>query len=114
LTAFDELVEAYTEQAKGLLEGGADILLVETIFDTANSKAALFAIEELFLKENFTCPVFVSGTIVDKSGRTLSGQTTEAFLISVSHANPMWYVQFHIFILENTLIFKGDSILLCI
>lgn len=89
-TAFDELVEAYTEQAKGLLEGGADVLLVETIFDTANSKAALFAIEELFRKEKFTCPVFVSGTIVDKSGRTLSGQTTEAFLISVSHGNPMW------------------------
>lgn len=86
---FDELVEAYTEQAKGLLEGGADVLLVETIFDTANSKAALFAIEELFRKEKFTCPVFVSGTIVDKSGRTLSGQTTEAFLISVSHGNPM-------------------------
>lgn len=92
LTAFDELVEAYTEQAKGLLEGGADVLLVETIFDTANSKAALFAIEELFRKEKFTCPVFVSGTIVDKSGRTLSGQTTEAFLISVSHGNPMWSV----------------------
>lgn len=85
-------MEAYTEQAKGLLEGGADVLLVETIFDTANSKAALFAIEELFRKEKFTCPVFVSGTIVDKSGRTLSGQTTEAFLISVSHGNPMWSV----------------------
>lgn len=90
--AFDELVEAYTEQAKGLLEGGVDVLLVETIFDTANSKAALFAIEELFRKVKFTCPVFVSGTIVDKSGRTLSGQTTEAFLISVSHGNPMWSV----------------------
>lgn len=85
-------MEAYTEQAKGLLEGGVDVLLVETIFDTANSKAALFAIEELFRKEKFTCPVFVSGTIVDKSGRTLSGQTTEAFLISVSHGNPMWLV----------------------
>ncbi|XP_052767576.1 methionine synthase-like isoform X2 [Mya arenaria] len=86
---FDELVEAYTEQAKGLLDGGADVLLVETIFDTANSKAALFAIEELFKVENRSCPIFVSGTIVDKSGRTLSGQTTEAFLISVSHSEPM-------------------------
>ncbi|XP_033734273.1 methionine synthase-like [Pecten maximus] len=86
---FDELVSAYTEQARGLLEGGADVLLVETIFDTANSKAALFAIEELFEKENRSCPIFVSGTIVDKSGRTLSGQTTEAFIISVSQAKPM-------------------------
>ncbi|KAK3092953.1 hypothetical protein FSP39_009305 [Pinctada imbricata] len=86
---FDELVDAYTEQARGLLEGGADVLLVETIFDTANSKAALFAIEDLFRKEQCFCPVFISGTIVDKSGRTLSGQTTEAFLISVSHSNPL-------------------------
>ncbi|XP_065059051.1 methionine synthase-like isoform X2 [Rhopilema esculentum] len=86
---FDQLVEAYTEQAKGLLDGGADVLLVETIFDTANAKAALFAIETLFDSEYARVPVFVSGTIVDKSGRTLSGQTTEAFLISVSHVNPM-------------------------
>jgi len=86
---FDQLVEAYTEQARGLLDGGADILLVETIFDTANAKAALFAIENLFESEYSRVPVFVSGTIVDKSGRTLSGQTTEAFLISVGHARPM-------------------------
>ncbi|CAC5380518.1 metH [Mytilus coruscus] len=86
---FDELVDAYYEQAKGLLDGGADVLLIETIFDTANSKAAIFAVNKLFQTENIECPVFISGTIVDKSGRTLSGQTTEAFIISVSHANPM-------------------------
>lgn len=86
---FDELVEAYREQARGLLDGGVDVLLVETIFDTANSKAALFAIENLFEKEYERVPIFVSGTIVDKSGRTLSGQTTEAFVSSVEHANPL-------------------------
>lgn len=86
---FDELCIAYTEQAKGLLDGGSDVLLVETIFDTANSKAALFALEKLFESEYERVPVFVSGTIVDKSGRTLSGQTTEAFVISVSHVKPM-------------------------
>ncbi|MCL4137871.1 UNVERIFIED_CONTAM: hypothetical protein GTU68_047179, partial [Idotea baltica] len=85
---FDELVESYTEQARGLLEGGVDILLVETIFDTANSKAALFAIQTLFEGSFEPVPVFVSGTIVDKSGRTLSGQLGEAFVISISHANP--------------------------
>ncbi|KAJ8309214.1 hypothetical protein KUTeg_014088 [Tegillarca granosa] len=89
LSISPSLVAAYSEQARGLLDGGADVLLVETIFDTANSKAALFAISELFEKENRSCPVFVSGTIVDKSGRTLSGQTTEAFVISVSHAKPI-------------------------
>ncbi|XP_057364717.1 methionine synthase-like [Daphnia carinata] len=86
---FDELVDAYTTQARALLDGGADILLVETIFDTANAKAALFAIENLFEKEYSRVPVMVSGTIVDKSGRTLSGQTGEAFVISVSHSNPL-------------------------
>ncbi|EDO35691.1 predicted protein [Nematostella vectensis] len=86
---FDELVDAYTEQARGLLDGGVDVLLVETIFDTANAKAALFAIDQLFEKEYSPVPVFVSGTIVDKSGRTLSGQTTESFVISVSHSSPM-------------------------
>ncbi|XP_078504700.1 methionine synthase [Lissotriton helveticus] len=86
---FDELVEAYAEQARGLLDGGADILLVETIFDTANSKAALFAIQKLFEEEYEPKPIFISGTIVDKSGRTLSGQTGEAFVISVSHAEPL-------------------------
>ncbi|XP_058691601.1 methionine synthase isoform X3 [Poecile atricapillus] len=86
---FDELVEAYTEQAKGLLDGGVDILLVETIFDTANAKAALFALQKLFEEEYASRPIFVSGTIVDKSGRTLSGQTGEAFVISVSHSKPL-------------------------
>ncbi|XP_031417587.1 methionine synthase isoform X2 [Clupea harengus] len=87
--SFDELVEAYTEQARGLLDGKVDILLVETIFDTANAKAALFAIDKLFEECYERRPLFISGTIVDKSGRTLSGQTGEAFVISVSHAKPM-------------------------
>uniref|UniRef100_A0A8C0QR79 Methionine synthase n=1 Tax=Chelonoidis abingdonii TaxID=106734 RepID=A0A8C0QR79_CHEAB len=86
---FDELVEAYQEQARGLLDGGVDILLVETIFDTANAKAALFALKKLFEEEYDPRPIFVSGTIVDKSGRTLSGQTGEAFVISVSHSEPL-------------------------
>uniref|UniRef100_A0A8B9SCB6 Methionine synthase n=1 Tax=Apteryx owenii TaxID=8824 RepID=A0A8B9SCB6_APTOW len=86
---FDELVEAYTEQAKGLLDGGVDIMLVETIFDTANAKAALFALQKLFEEEYDPRPIFVSGTIVDKSGRILSGQTGEAFIISVSHSKPL-------------------------
>jgi 5-methyltetrahydrofolate--homocysteine methyltransferase len=76
---------AYKEQVKGLMDGGADLLLVETIFDTLNAKAALFGIQELFDEEGKTLPIMVSGTITDASGRTLSGQTTEAFLISVSH-----------------------------
>ncbi len=83
---FDELAEAYKEQAKGLMDGGADLLLVETIFDTLNAKAALFAIQELFDEREDSLPIMVSGTITDASGRTLSGQTVEAFLISVSHA----------------------------
>lgn len=82
---FDELVEAYTEQTRGLVDGGVDILLVETIFDTLNAKAALFAIESFFEKTGKKLPIMVSGTITDASGRTLSGQTAEAFLISVSH-----------------------------
>ncbi|XP_062938774.1 methionine synthase isoform X2 [Cynocephalus volans] len=86
---FDELVEAYQEQAKGLLDGGVDILLIETIFDTANAKAALFALQNLFEEQYAPRPIFISGTIVDKSGRTLSGQTGEAFVISVSHADPL-------------------------
>uniref|UniRef100_A0A4W6FIV2 Methionine synthase n=1 Tax=Lates calcarifer TaxID=8187 RepID=A0A4W6FIV2_LATCA len=86
---FDELVEAYSEQVRGLLDGGADILLVETIFDTANAKAALFAIDLLFEKSYERKPIFISGTIVDRSGRTLSGQTGEAFVVSVSHAKPL-------------------------
>ncbi|HAC25517.1 MAG TPA: 5-methyltetrahydrofolate--homocysteine methyltransferase [Cytophagales bacterium] len=82
---FDQLKEAYAQQAKALLEGGADLLLVETVFDTLNAKAALFAIQELFDQLGRQVPIMVSGTITDASGRTLSGQTTEAFLVSVSH-----------------------------
>ena len=82
---FDELVEAYTEQVRGLIDGGADILLVETIFDTLNAKAALFAIDQYCEKIGRRMPVMVSGTITDQSGRTLTGQTAEAFLYSVSH-----------------------------
>ncbi len=82
---FDELKVAYFEQAKGLMEGGVDLLLVETIFDTLNAKAALFAIQEVFDELGREVPIMVSGTITDASGRTLSGQTTEAFLTSVSH-----------------------------
>lgn len=84
---FDELKIAYIEQVKGLIAGGADILLVETIFDTLNAKAALVAIQEAFDEVGEELPIMVSGTITDASGRTLSGQTTEAFLISVSHFN---------------------------
>ncbi len=84
--SFDDLVNAYSEQIKGLLDGGADILMVETIFDTLNAKAALFAIDQILEERNLhDFPVMVSGTITDKSGRTLSGQTLEAFLNSVSH-----------------------------
>jgi 5-methyltetrahydrofolate--homocysteine methyltransferase len=82
---FDQLVVAFKEQAKGLIDGGADILLLETITDTLNVKAALFAIQELFEETGKQVPVMVSGTITDASGRILSGQTAEAFLISVSH-----------------------------
>ena len=83
--SFDQLKDAYYTQAKGLVEGGADILLVETIFDTLNAKAALFAIEELFEEIGFKLPLMISGTITDASGRTLSGQTVEAFYISMTH-----------------------------
>jgi 5-methyltetrahydrofolate--homocysteine methyltransferase len=83
--SFDELRDAYYEQAKGLVDGGADILLVETIFDTLNAKAALFAIDLLFEEYGIELPIMVSGTITDASGRTLSGQTAEAFWISISH-----------------------------
>jgi 5-methyltetrahydrofolate--homocysteine methyltransferase len=82
---FDELAKAYKDQAIALIEGGADLLLIETIFDTLNSKAAIYAIMELFEETGNEVPVMVSATITDASGRTLSGQTTEAFLISVSH-----------------------------
>jgi 5-methyltetrahydrofolate--homocysteine methyltransferase len=83
--SFDELAVAFKEQARGLIDGGADVLLLETIIDTLNVKAALFAIQELFDELGRKLPVMVSGTITDASGRTLSGQTTEAFLVSVSH-----------------------------
>jgi len=86
---FDEVAAAYTEQIKGLVDGGVDILLVETIFDTLNAKAALFAIQQYFDNNNLKLPVMISGTITDASGRTLSGQTLEAFYISVLHANPV-------------------------
>ena len=86
---FDDLVSAYATAARGQLDGGADILLVETIFDTLNAKAALFAIDELFASMNARVPVMISGTITDASGRTLSGQTAEAFWTSMSHARPL-------------------------
>jgi len=89
---FDQLAEAYAEQVRGLLDGGSDLILVETIFDTLNAKAALYAIQEVYEERNISLdareggiPIMISGTITDASGRTLSGQTTEAFLISVSH-----------------------------
>lgn len=82
---FDELVNAYKEQVNALMDGGVDILLVETVFDTLNAKAALFAIDEVYNERNTKLPIMISGTITDQSGRTLTGQTTEAFLISVSH-----------------------------
>jgi 5-methyltetrahydrofolate--homocysteine methyltransferase len=82
---FDELVGAYKDQVNALMDGGVDILLVETIFDTLNAKAALFAIDQVFDYRNEKIPIMVSGTITDQSGRTLTGQTTEAFLISLSH-----------------------------
>ena len=87
--SFDALVSDYVESARGLVEGGADILLVETIFDTLNAKAALFAIEKLFAEAGRRWPVMISGTITDASGRTLSGQTTEAFWDSLAHAKPL-------------------------
>jgi len=87
--SFDDLVAGYTEAIRGLLDGGADILMVETIFDTLNAKAALFAIEQYFEQHKVRVPVMISGTITDASGRTLSGQTTEAFWNSLSHAKPL-------------------------
>lgn len=83
--SFDDLRIAYKQQVEALIDGGVDVLLVETIFDTLNAKAALFAIEEVKEERNIDMPIMVSGTITDASGRTLSGQTVEAFLISISH-----------------------------
>ena len=82
---FDALKVAYKEQVIALIDGGVDLLLVETVFDTLNAKAALFSIQEVFGEKGITLPIMVSGTITDQSGRTLTGQTTEAFLISLSH-----------------------------
>jgi len=87
--SFDQLKQTYFDQAKALLEGGVDLLLVETIFDTLNAKAALFAIAEVFEQTGRKVPLMISGTVTDRSGRTLSGQTVEAFLISIAHAQPL-------------------------
>ncbi len=87
---FDEVAGAYYEQIKGLVDGGVDILLIETIFDTLNAKAAIYAIKKYFRDtKQKELPIMISGTITDASGRTLSGQTLEAFYISVSHAKPL-------------------------
>ncbi|MCW2748354.1 MAG: methionine synthase [Nocardioidaceae bacterium] len=86
---FDELADAYLEQANGLVDGGADVLIIETIFDTLNAKAAIFAVETLFEERGRRWPIIISGTITDASGRTLSGQVTEAFWNSVRHARPL-------------------------
>lgn len=83
--SFDDMAKAYKQQVEALIDGGVDILLVETVFDTLNAKAGLFAIQEVFEERNMQLPIMVSGTITDASGRTLSGQTAEAFLISLSH-----------------------------
>src|SRR5204862_2038525 len=87
--SYDELVAAYTEAIGGLVEGGADMLLVETVFDTLNAKAALFAIDSYFEEHSISLPLIVSGTTTDASGGPLSGQTPEAFWDSVRHANPL-------------------------
>ncbi len=86
---FDEVATAYEEQIKGLIDGGVDILLIETIFDTLNAKAAIYAIKKYFRENGKEIPIMISGTITDASGRTLSGQTLEAFYISVMHAKPL-------------------------
>src|SRR5437763_10482904 len=86
---FDQLKQTYFDQAKALVEGGVDLLLIETIFDTLNAKAALFAIAEVFEEARKKLPLIISGTVTDRSGRTLSGQTVEAFLISIAHAQPL-------------------------
>lgn len=85
--SYDDLVEAYSQQVHALIDGGCDILLVETVFDTLNAKAALFAIDQVQSEKGTDLPIMVSGTITDASGRTLSGQTTDAFLISIEHMN---------------------------
>lgn len=87
--SFDEVADAYYTQISGLCKGGVDLLLIETIFDTLNAKAAIYAIDKYFRENNTVKPIMISGTITDASGRTLSGQTLEAFCISVMHANPV-------------------------
>lgn len=87
--SFDELVDNYIEATDALVTGGADIILIETVFDTLNAKAAIYAVQEFFLRQGFELPIMISGTITDASGRTLSGQTTEAFWNSVAHAKPI-------------------------
>ncbi len=87
--SFDQLVEAYSESLRGLIDGGADLVMVETIFDTLNAKAALYAVDRYCEKAGLRLPIMISGTITDASGRTLSGQTTEAFWNSLAHANPL-------------------------
>lgn len=101
--SFDELRIAYKQQVEALLDGGSDLLLVETIFDTLNAKAALFAIEEVKEERDIDVPIMVSGTITDASGRTLSGQTAEAFLISISHI-PILSVGFNCALGANQLV----------
>ncbi|WP_233520514.1 homocysteine S-methyltransferase family protein [Flocculibacter collagenilyticus] len=86
---FDELVNAYVESTEALIKGGADIIMIETVFDTLNAKAAVFAVFEVFEKWQIELPIMISGTITDASGRTLTGQTTEAFYNSLSHASPL-------------------------
>ncbi|HHJ18411.1 MAG TPA: methionine synthase, partial [Gammaproteobacteria bacterium] len=87
--SFDELVEAYSESTRALIEGGADIILIETIFDTLNAKAAVFAVKKVFDEDQIELPISISGTITDQSGRTLSGQTTEAFYNALRHADAL-------------------------
>jgi 5-methyltetrahydrofolate--homocysteine methyltransferase len=89
LVTFDDLAKSYTEATLGLIEGGSDVIMIETVFDTLNAKAALFALDQLFAEKGYRLPVMISGTITDKSGRTLSGQTAEAFAYSLLHAKPM-------------------------
>jgi len=86
---FDELVEVYSESTRGLIEGGSDLILIETIFDTLNAKAAIFAVQQVFAEDYVELPIMISGTITDASGRTLSGQVTEAFYNSLRHAKPI-------------------------
>ncbi len=86
---FEQLVDAYCESTRGLIEGGTDIILIETIFDTLNAKAAIFAVKQVFEQDNIELPIMISGTITDQSGRTLTGQVTEAFYNSLSHAEPV-------------------------